>query len=250
MKKRDSFFVGWSKDIPNVDRRFMLGAGAALIAGGAGLAAALGRLQNAPGDGVWEQGEVRAWTGLLLATPYPMLRTLDLGGAPRTAFLATSGKTAVQLPAELIGQNVTIAASLIERGEHAMLAAADGSDWIAPLAQAPATPLAFGPEQDLGPAALVGEILDAKCWFGAMRPGYGKSHKACATLCARGGLPLAFCTDACGGNEAPLFLDESGRPYTRAILPYVADPIFVSGRRVQVGDITQFRASITSIRRL
>lgn len=250
MKKRDSFFVGWSQDIPNVDRRFMLGAGAALIAGGAGLGAALGRLQNAPGDGAWEQGEVRTWTGLLLANPYPMLRTLDLGGAPHTAFLATSGKTAVRLPSEFIGQNVAITASLIERGQHAMLAAADGSDWIAPLAQAPAISLAFGPEQDLGPVALSGEILDAKCWFGAMRPGFGKSHKACATLCARGGLPLAFCTEGCGGGEAPLFLDESGRPHARAILSYVADPVFVTGRRIQVGDITQFRASITSIRRL
>lgn len=24
---------------------------------------------------------------------------------------------------------------------------------------------------------LVGEILDAKCWFGAMRPGYGRIHR-------------------------------------------------------------------------
>jgi hypothetical protein len=250
MKKRDTFFVGWSDEIPRVDRRFVLGAGAALIAGGAVLATALGRLQNAPGDGAWNQGGVRAWTGLLLAKPYPMLRTLDLGAGPRTAFLATSGKTAVRLPTELIGRNVTVTASLIERANHAMLAAVDGRDWIAPLAQAPARQLAFGPEQDLGPTALVGEILDAKCWFGAMRPGYGKSHKACATLCARGGLPLAFCADACSGSDAPLLLDENGRAHGRAILSYVADPVFVIGRRVQVGDTTQFRAPITSIRRL
>ena len=250
MKKPDTFFVGWSDDIPRIDRRFLLGAGAALIAGGAGLGASLGRLQNAPGDGDWDQGDVREWTGLLLASPYPMLRTLDLGDAPRTAFLATSGRTAVHLPASLIGHTVTVTASLIERGDHAMLAAADARDWIAPSSQAPATPLAFGPEQDLGPEALVGEILDAKCWFGAMRPGYGKSHKACATLCARGGLPLAFCADACGEGEAPLFLDERGRAHTRAILPYVADPVFVRGRRVQVGDIVQFRAPIASITRL
>lgn len=250
MKKRDPFFVGWSKDIPGVDRRFMLGAGAALVAGGAGLGAALGSLQNAPGDGAWNQGEVRAWTGLLLASPYPMLRTFDLGGVPRTAFLATSGKTAVQLPGELIGQSVTVTASLIERGNHAMLAAVDRRDWIRPLTQAPATPIALSPEQDLGPVALVGEIVDAKCWFGAMRPGFGKSHKSCATLCARGGLPLAFCTETCSGGDAPLFLDEHGSAHARTILPYVADRVFVIGRRVQVGDIMQFRASITSIRRL
>jgi hypothetical protein len=250
MKTPDTFFVGWAHDIPSVDRRFVLGAGAALIAGGAGLGAALGRLQNAPGSGAWNQGEVRVWTGLLLANPYPILRTLDFGGAPRTAFLATSGKTAVRLPTELIGQNVTVTASLIERGNHTMLAAVDGQHWISPAAQSPATPLAFGPAQDLGPVALIGEILDAKCWFGAMRPGYGLTHKACATLCARGGLPLAFCTDGCGGADAPLFLDENGRPHARAILPYLADPVFLTARRVQVGDVTQLRASISSIRRL
>lgn len=250
MKKRDSFFVGWSNDIPTVDRRFVLGAGVALIAGGAGLGASLGPLQNAPGDGAWNQSDVRTWTGLLLAHPYPMLRTLDLGGAPRTAFLATSGKTAVRLPPSLVGRDVTITASLIERGDHAMLATVDAQDWIAPLAQTPSPQLSASQEEDLGPTALVGEILDAKCWFGAMRPGYGKSHKSCATLCARGGLPLAFCTEGCSDSQAPLFLDERGRAHRRAILPYVADPVFVIGRRVQVGDVTQFRAPVASISRL
>jgi hypothetical protein len=250
MKKRDTFFIGWSSDIPSVDRRFVLGAGVTLVAGAAGLGSALGRLQNAPGDGNWDQGAVRNWTGMLVAAPYPMLRTLDLGGVPRTAFLATSGKTAVRLPAHLVGQTVTLTASLIQRDDHAMLAVADGLDWIAPAAQRSATALDFGPEEDLGSVGLVGEILDAKCWFGAMRPGFGKTHKACATLCARGGLPLAFCAEGCAGGEAPVFLDENGRPHTRAILPYVADQIFVVGRRVRVADIIQFRAPITAIRRL
>lgn len=250
MKKRDSFFVGWADDISNIDRRFLLGAGAALLVGSAGLGAALGPRQNAPGNGAWDQDEVRAWSGLLLADPYPILRTLDLGGEPRTAFLATSGKTAVRLPSSLIGQNVTITASLIARGDHAMLATVDGHDWIKPLSRTPPASLSLGPEQDLGPVALVGEILDAKCWFGAMRPGYGKTHKACASLCARGGLPLAFCTNDCGGSNARLFLDEHGHPHSRAVLPFVADPVFVIGRRIQVGDMTQFRAQIASIRRL
>jgi len=250
MKKRDTFFVGWSSDIPSVDRRFVLGAGIALVAGAAGLGSALGRLQNAPGDGNWDQGAVRTWTGLLVAAPYPMLRTLDLGGVPRTAFLATSGKTAVRLPAQLVGQTVTLTASLIQRGDHAMLAVADGLDWIMADAQRPATPLELSPEEDLGPVGLTGEILDAKCWFGAMRPGFGKTHKACATLCVRGGLPLAFCADGCGTGEAPVFLDENGRAHSRAILPYVADQVFVVGRRVRVADMIQFRAPISAIRRL
>ena len=253
MKSRsDAFFVGWSKDMANVDRRFMLGAGIALVAGSAGLATALGRSATPAGDGIWAQGEVRAWSGLLLDHPYPMLRTLDLGGAPRTAFLATSGKTAVRLPAGLVGAGVTVKASLIARGDHAMLAASDASDWIA-SAQVPMTASLQNPlEVDRGPAAMTGEILDAKCWFGAMRPGYGKAHKACAALCARGGLPLAFCaTGACGdSDQAPLFLNENGAAHGRDILPYVGDPVFAVGRLVQVGDVLQFRTSLSSIARV
>ena len=91
---------------------------------------------------------------------------------------------------------------------------------------------------------LAGEILDAKCWFGAMRPGYGKTHKACAALCARGGLPLAFCQlDVCGdGAEAPLLLDQYGRPFGREVLPHIADPVVLNGRLIEAGDVNAVNA--------
>ena len=103
---------------------------------------------------------------------------------------------------------------------------------------------------DRGPVMLVGEILDAKCWFGAMRPGYGRTHKACAALCARGGLPLAFCQlSACGDDvAAPLLLDENGRAFGREIVPIVADPVAISGRLIEAGDVLQLRAALRDIR--
>ena len=107
--------------------------------------------------------------------------------------------------------------------------------------------------QDVGCVVLIGEILDAKCWFGAMKPGFGKTHKACAALCARGGLPLAFCSPGgalCGdADRTLLFLDENGRPHGRALLPYVADPVSVTGQIVRVGDVTEYRVAARDIRR-
>lgn len=99
---------------------------------------------------------------------------------------------------------------------------------------------------------LAGEILDAKCWFGAMRPGYGKTHKSCAALCARGGLPLAFCQvgDCANGAQALLFLNEHGQAFDRTILPLVADPVLVEGRLIAAGDVLQVRAPLRAIRRL
>jgi hypothetical protein len=145
---------------------------------------------------------------------------------------------------------VRIEASLIARGRNAMLAVAD-RDWIAPSALtkeefAPPAPI------DRGEVMLIGEILDAKCWFGAMRPGYGRTHKACAALCARGGLPLAFCrAGTCGDDAAaPLLLDARGRAHGRALAPLVGEPVALAGRLVEVGDVLQLRADAAAIRRV
>ncbi len=244
-------FIGWATPSA-ATRRGVLFGGIAAALGAAGIAGTLAATQGPPGDGAWDQSAVRDWDGLLVRAPYPMLRTRALGEGVRTAFLGGSGKLSVagRLPAGLDGP-VTVRASLIARGDHAMLAAVDDDAWIRPAA-AQGDDLAFPAPVDLGEAALQGEILDAKCWFGAMRPGYGKTHKACAALCARGRLPLAFCqTGACiTGGEAPLFLDADGAPHTRAILPLVADPVLARGRLVQVGDVLQFRVAPDAIVRL
>ncbi len=43
-----------------------------------------------------------------------------------------------------------------------------------------------------GPKTLTGEIVDAKCFFGVMKPGHGKPHRACAIRCISGGIPAVF----------------------------------------------------------
>ncbi len=248
MKKMPPLFIGWAADPPGSGRRVMLRAGLALAAGSAaGLAAMLARGNAELGASRWE-GEVRSLHGLLVAAPYPALRTRDLGGTVRTVFLASEGKSAAALPPALVGQAIVARGTLIARGEHAMLAVTHiegdrGTD---------NTGLGEPASADDGEVLMTGEILDAKCWFGAMRPGFGKTHKACAALCARGGLPLAFCrSDTCGtGLDAPLFVDARGKPHTLAVLPWVADPVFVRGRLVRVGDVLQLRAGLQELRRL
>ncbi len=247
MSGGDEFFIGWSPATPTADRRFLLGAAIGLVAGGGALGGALALGGPPIGAGVWDQGVTRTLTGVLSAAPYPLLRTRDLGGGPRTVFLATSGKTAPRIDPNLVGESVSITGTLITRGRNAMMAVGDIEAAPSPLSnfQTPA-------HLDRGPVMLVGEILDAKCWFGAMRPGYGRTHKACAALCARGGLPLAFCqTGTCGdGMEAPLLLDQNGNAFGRSIWPFVADPVSLQGRLIEVGDILQVRAPMAGIRRL
>lgn len=154
---------------------------------------------------------------------------------------------------ELADGPVNVTGSLIQRGVNAMIAAIDGDDWIAPAPGSEDQSLADWPERDLGEALLVGEILDAKCWFGAMRPSSGNVHKACAALCVRGGLPPAFCSGGvmCGeASQAPLLLRADGGAHGDELLELVADPVRAIGRVVIVGDVTQFRADIGAIHRL
>jgi hypothetical protein len=42
------------------------------------------------------------------------------------------------------------------------------------------------------PIEVRGEIVDSKCFLGVMVPGSGKTHKDCASLCLRGGIPPAL----------------------------------------------------------
>lgn len=248
MSGNDEMFIGWSPTAPKADRRFMLGAGLALLAG-AGLAGAASGMRGLPaGPGSWDQDDVRDWVGVLLREPYPMLLLPGEGQTPRIALLATSGKLGVDLPDGLDG-TVVVRGSPIARGDLLMIATDSTSEWIR---SSPAQfRLAGAPEEDLGEMMLGGEILDAKCWFGAMRPGFGKTHKSCAELCALGRLPLAFCeAGSCGDAlDAPLFLDQDGRAYGPELLPFVGDPVIAMGRRVRFAGLTQFRVALQDIRR-
>lgn len=247
MKSEDELFIGWSATTPRRDRRFLLGAGLALLGGAGVMGAALGGDPEPMGLGFWDQGKKVSLVGRLSKLPYPTLRTRSLGDDARTVFLATSGKTAPRIDPALDGASGRIDGTLIVRGRNAMIAVeAISRDTAHTDDLAPPDAI------DQGPVLMAGEILDAKCWFGAMRPGYGKTHKACAALCAQGGLPLAVCQlGACGnGAEAPLLLDENGRAFGRNILPLVADPVAISGRLFVAGDVTQVRAALSDIRRI
>lgn len=246
----DDFFVGYA-DTPKADRRFFLGAGLALMAGTGALAAGLAAGQRAPGPGTWNQGDARDFSGIVTGEPYAMLRTTDIDGKPKTALLSCLGKCGV---AARIGANegqaVTVRGSLIQRGPHAMIAVADGMDWITPASDPAPPTLAFNTYEDVGEVSLVGEILDSKCWFGAMRPSEGKVHKACASLCIRGGLPPAFYARDKAGKGALMIMTDRGAAHGDTLLPFVADPVRVRGQLRKRGDLLFLDGPVSEIARV
>lgn len=247
---KDDFFIGWA-ETPKTDRRFFLGAGLALLGGTAVTAGLLAANQRGAGKGSWNMGEVREWRGIATAEPYAMLRTLDLDGDPRTALLGCQGKCGVSAKiGALAGKPVIVKGSLIQRGDHAMIAVIDGLDWISEDTSGAPGDLAFPPLERLMDVSLKGEILDTKCWFGAMRPSEGKVHKACASLCIRGGLPPAFYVTDLKQQKALMIMTDRGAAHGHDLLPYVADPVQITASVQRRGDLFFLDGPVSAIQRL
>jgi len=246
------FFVGYA-ETPKVDRRYLLGLSVLGlgVAGGAG--AFLAAEQGGAGLGSWDMGTQLSLTGYLSETPYPLLRTTGIDGTLRTVLLACDTKCGAQeklAQASLSRDRVTVRGSLIQRGRHVMMAVANEEGWITPDDTLPARLTGFA-EEDLGTVTINGEILDSKCWFGAMRPNEGAGHKACAMLCIAGGLPPYFyARDALGRSRAMMLTDPEGEALVQPILRYVADPVRVTGRVHRIEDLLQLRLNPDDLVRL
>ena len=116
-----------------------------------------------------------------------------------------------------------------------------------PASQQSPTP----PLQSPLPITLRGEIIDSKCYLGAMNPGERKTHRTCAIHCLRGGIPAAFLARDLAGKEAVLLLtDPDGAPLNQTILDFVAEPVEATGTVSFVGDLPVFAIDPASLRRL
>ncbi len=247
-------FVGWA-DAPAVDRRFLLGALPLGLAGAGGAAWLIANELDDPGAGAWLTGATHEITGTLITDPYPMIRIIDqtTPGGVRTVLIVAQGKctSALQLNDQR-GSQVTARGVLIQRKQRQMLEVPPFlDDWLMPAKMELAAAVVSPPVKSLGTSRLAGAIMDSKCFFGVMRPGRGKTHKACASLCIRGGVPPSFWVRTKDGAESVLLMTSAdGGPMPMDILPLVADPVEAEGEIVRVGDLLQFRANTSAYARI
>lgn len=94
------------------------------------------------------------------------------------------------------------------------------------------------PQVDLGQVTYTGEIVDAKCHWGVMKPGDGKIHRACAVRCIAGGVPAALrIRTANAPVKYVLLADEAGSPVNERVLDLVAETVVITGRLTRRGDL-------------
>ncbi|MEM9345069.1 MAG: hypothetical protein AAGB26_00500 [Planctomycetota bacterium] len=260
---KDPFYVGYLP-LPKAIKRFIVPWLVGNIVLAIGLAAVIASQDREPGDGLWETSKSVEVKGFLELDPYPVLH-----GEDRKIYLPVEiGKVGSQdrLRDFEPGQ-VIITGFVIEREGRAVLEidpsaeypAAEHEElinWLPGTTQEQLDDYsksirALREQQDLGTHTLRGEIVDPKCYLGVMQPGDGKTHKVCATLCIKGGIPpMLLVRDMQGKTAAYLLTDAKGNAFPESHYEYIADPIQVTGQVLRDGDLLIFRADLTSIRRL
>lgn len=246
----DELYVGYLP-VPARQQRFLRIAVPAALWAMAIASFVIARSQRDPGPAVWDDAKARTFTGIVAARPYPMLYADDRGdGNPGILLLVEVGKHGGQRAAPVDGKRATISGWLIHRDGRQMLEMEPGDAAIKPE-PAGRGRVDLPPARSLGRVTLRGEIVDSKCFVGVMKPGEGKTHKECATLCISGGLPPMLITrDAGGTTTYYLLTDPSGGPLDRAAFPLIADPVELSGDLELQGGLLRLRVAAHDIHRL
>lgn len=238
------FFVGYFKKVPVAIRRFVLIFGAAFIVGLASASTVLSLSAANPGPGAFvnelKDGHL---TGIIEARPYPILRVPAANGQPaRAVMIAGQGKTGMQdAAAKLDGQWADAGGIFVKRGDLDMLLIG-GKTRLRAAAETPAATAALPEPVPLGRWRLTGEICDGKCYGGAMRPGNGLAHKACANLCITGGVPPVFVTTSpVEGQSFLLMAGADGGPLPMDYLDRTAVLLELEGTVERRDDLLIFK---------
>ena len=243
------FFVGYLPT-PGTLKLFLVAVSAFLIGGFAALGLAVGSAQDNPGAGQFKWGwGPQSVSGRLEIHPYPILHVTKASkniAVGRTLLLSGVGKKGVQSRvAKLDGKAVQLKGIALKRGDIDALQVGNAKGAIIPLDQAPPQTKTV----DLGRWKLKGEICDGKCLSGAMRPGRGLSHRACANLCLIGGAPPVFVTlDAVDGQNFFLLGDAAGKPLPASFLAHVAKLVSLEGAIERRGKILVFKADLKTLK--
>lgn len=241
-RSKEPFFVGFYPKPPKALRPFLRVVAVLLVVGFAALAWAVGSTQDDPGDGAYRFDYGRQTvTGVMQTAPYPMLHITEATNRFKvgdTLMLSGVGKFGVEPRAEpLDGQLARVTGIVLERGTINMLQVPNGANAV----RAVEGPASLPKPRDLGRWRLAGEICDGKCVAGAMRPGRGIAHKACANLCITGGVPPVFVTtQPVEGHEFLMIGRDAETGLSQTVLDNTGAFISVEGRVEERGSILVF----------
>lgn len=252
------FFVGYLP-MDAASRRGLLALVVSLV-GIIGFVGAIASASRRPaGPAVWDTQTLETIEGRVVALPYPhvVLDAPSLGvSAGSSVLVVEEGKHGAARLASLDGTRVRLRGYSLRRGDWRMLELMPGDAAIETLD--PSVPSAsIAPVAAATEVVLQGEIVDSKCFLGAMRPGDGLVHRACAILCVQGGVPPVLVISqgsqidprlALTNMDAAIVMERDGSPLSERYQNLIGVAVEVRGQLTQVGGLP--RLALRSVKPL
>jgi hypothetical protein len=240
----DGFFIGWGKKLPKGLNSFLIIVSLFAVGLFAGTAFSFVVTQSDPGDGGFK-GRQQV-VGVISSQPYPVIHIAPGDKYPQghSIMLSGPGKRGVVDQANALdGQVVEIRGALIKRGDLDMIQVGRR---IKPVSEAQPHKVEV---TQLGRWKLSGEICDGKCYAGAMRPGNGLAHKACANLCLVGGIPAVFVASGeVDGSSFFMLADSEGKTLDDRLYGLTAVLVSAEGDVEKRGDLHVFKVDLDSVK--
>jgi nitrite reductase/ring-hydroxylating ferredoxin subunit/DMSO/TMAO reductase YedYZ heme-binding membrane subunit len=236
-KTSDNFFIGWLNNLDKPTKKALARFVFPAMLIGFIFLFSFTLLQKKIANAVYRYNEVAEYTGFVSNTPFPHI-------------LFTKGKDIFGNPVNEVLPLVNAwkfgADSLIDKWcnkENSRMATLTGTiivrDSVKAMEltskensfQTPTSAISnFKPSiQKIGSITIKGEIIDPKCYLGAMNPGEGKPHRSCAIRCISGGImPMITYTEN-NQNKYAVLLGENGEKINNKVLDFVAEAVEVKG---------------------
>lgn len=256
----NDFFIGWLP-MPSAYRRFLTMASVLLTGFVAMAAAYVASMQSAPGHGSWEDDRVVTVHGILRRNPYATIQVADKtdSNVQRTFLVVDDGKygatnrVAKFLEEGDLGVKAEVTGTILHRDDRWMISLNPGEASLRLLEDVEMQqPVSLSEEsREREPKRLQGEVIDPKCYLGAMKPGGGKTHKACAMRCISGGIPPMLVVRQSGQPEEYfLLVSEAGGIANELVLPFVGDRVEIDGELVAKDGLRKLYVRPDRIRRV
>jgi hypothetical protein len=202
----------------------------------------------------FEYDQLRGFEGVLSARPVPALLVARPGRTAREAaysryVLVGEGKHgAGSIVSDLDAHAVRLAGQLIYRENQTMLQVASRA--VTNQSGPGGIQGSVESAEQVGLVTVSGEIVDSKCFLGAMNPATRTIHRGCAVRCLSGGVPpLVVIRDSVGLTSYLYLTGPKGEAVNKAILDLVGVPVTITGRVERRGDLLVLMTDPATIRR-
>jgi len=256
----DEFYIGWQSSMTEKMKRSVIKFIFPAVLSGFLLVFVFSFAQLHIAQSLFDYDHPKTFSGIVSVYPFPHIRVAnkrDIFGNPVYFIypLVNANKFGAT---EIINQwckehhtencTATITGSVIQRDETFAIELSEG---IGSLKKG--EDVATIPASSLLPVdtTLIGEIIDPKCYLGAMNPGEGKPHRSCAIRCISGGImPVLTWNDHSGKKYYAVITGKNGKPVNQEILFAVAEPVTIKGKLYKIDNWYWMEIMIPDIKRL